>query len=196
LLARSTDGLTVGTPLESVTDGRESLLAVAMNGEPLPIKHGFPCRVLVPGFYGYSSACKWVTDLEVTTYDAATAYWVQQGYARIGTMKIASTIEVPGSGARVGVGTVTLAGIAWVTHRGIGGVQVRIDNGPWHDAALAAQDTPDTWRQWTYDWDAAKGNHIVQVRAIDDAGTVQTGTNAQPFPSGPTGYHTITVNAA
>jgi DMSO/TMAO reductase YedYZ molybdopterin-dependent catalytic subunit len=196
LLARSTDGMTIGTPLASVLDGRAALLAVAMNGQPLPVQHGFPCRVLVPGFYGYSSACKWVTELIVTTYQTQAAYWVQQGYAEIGTMKIASRIDVPGSSARVTAGKVTVAGIAWATHRGIEAVEVRADNGAWQQASIAAQDTPDTWRQWTYDWQAQPGNHTLQVRAVDDSGLVQTGAQEQPFPSGATGYHTISVTVA
>jgi DMSO/TMAO reductase YedYZ molybdopterin-dependent catalytic subunit len=193
LLARSTDGMTVGTPLASVLDGRASLLAVAMNGQPLPVQHGFPCRVLVPGFYGYSSACKWVTELTVTTYQAQAAYWVQQGYAQIGTMKIASRIDVPRSSARVAAGTVTVAGIAWATHRGIDAVELRIDNGGWQQTRIAVQDTPDTWRQWSYDWQAGPGTHTLQVRAVDGSGTVQTGAQQQPFPSGATGWHTISV---
>lgn len=196
LFQTSTDGLTIGVPLASVLDGRESLLAVAMNGEPLPVKHGFPCRVLVPGFYGYSSACKWVTELTLTTYQDDVAYWVRGGYAQIGAMKIASRIDVPRSGAHVRVGPVTIAGIAWITHVGISGAQVRIDDGPWRDAVIAAQDTPDTWRQWTYDWQATKGSHTIQVRAIDGTGTVQTGVETAAFPSGATGYHTITVTAS
>jgi DMSO/TMAO reductase YedYZ molybdopterin-dependent catalytic subunit len=195
LLATSTDGLTVGTPLESVLDGRASLLAVAMNGAPLPVQHGFPCRVLVPGFYGYSSACKWVTELQVTTYGSVLPYWVQQGYAEVGTMKIASQIEVPSSG-KVPAGTVTVAGIAWATHRGVEAAELRIDNGPWLETRIAAQDTPDTWRQWSYEWKATRGTHTLQVRAVDDSGAVQTGMQAQPFPSGATGWHTISVTVA
>jgi DMSO/TMAO reductase YedYZ molybdopterin-dependent catalytic subunit len=196
VLARSADGMTIGTPLASVLDGRASLLAVAMNGQPLPVQHGFPCRVLVPGLYGYSSACKWVTELTVTTYQAQAAYWVQQGYAQIGTMKIASRIDVPRSSARVAAGTVTVAGIAWATHRGIDAVEVRVDNGTWQQASIAAQDTPDTWRQWSYDWQAQPGTHTLQVRAVDGSGTVQTGAQQQPFPSGATGWHTISVTVA
>ena len=196
LLARSADGMTIGTPLASVLDGRASLLAVAMNGQPLPVQHGFPCRVLVPGLYGYSSACKWVTELTVTTYQAQAAYWVQQGYAQIGTMKIASRIDVPRSSARVAAGTVTVAGIAWATHRGIDAVELRIDNGGWQQTRIAAQDTPDTWRQWSYDWQAGPGTHTLQVRAVDSSGIVQTGAQQQPFPSGATGWHTISVTVA
>lgn len=193
LLARSTEGMTIGTPLESVLDGRRALLAVAMNGQPLPIAHGFPARMLVPGFYGYSSACKWVTDLYVTTYAANQAYWVQRGYARIGTMKTQSRIDVPKPFAHLAAGPVTVAGIAWATDRGIADVQVQIDDGPWQQARLAASDTPDTWRQWTYDWQAGAGTHSIQVRAADDSGQYQTGTQVGPYPSGASGYESLVV---
>ena len=193
LLARSTEGMTIGTPLASVLDGRNALLAVAMNGQALPIAHGFPARMLVPGFYGYSSACKWVTDLYVTSYAADQAYWVQRGYAQIGTMKTQSRIDVPKSFAHLNAGPVTVAGIAWATDRGIADVQVQIDDGPWQQARLAASDSPDTWRQWTYDWQASAGTHSIQVRAADDAGQYQTGAQAGPYPSGASGYESLVV---
>jgi DMSO/TMAO reductase YedYZ molybdopterin-dependent catalytic subunit len=193
LLARSTEGMTIGTPLESVLDGRNALLALAMNGQALPIAHGFPARMLVPGFYGYASACKWVTDLYVTTFAADQAYWVRRGYARIGTMKTQSRIDVPKSFAHLNTGPVTVAGIAWATDRGIADVQVQIDDGPWQQARLAASDNPDTWRQWTYDWQASTGTHSIQVRAADDSGQYQTGTQASPYPSGASGYESLVV---
>jgi DMSO/TMAO reductase YedYZ molybdopterin-dependent catalytic subunit len=196
LLARSTEGMSIGTPLGSVLDGRQALLAVAMNGEPLPIAHGFPARMLVPGFYGYSSACKWVTDLYVTTYAAEQAYWVQRGYARIGTMKTQSRIDVPKPFAHLKAGPVTVAGIAWATDRGIADVQVQIDDGPWQQARLATSDNPDTWRQWTYDWQASAGTHAIQVRAADDSGRYQTGAQAGPYPSGASGYESLVVIVA
>ena len=196
LLARSTEGMSIGTPLGSVLDGRQALLGVAMNGQPLPIAHGFPARMLVPGFYGYSSACKWVTDLYVTTYAAEQAYWVQRGYARIGTMKTQSRIDVPKPFAHLNAGPVTVAGIAWATDRGIADVQVQIDDGPWRQARLAASDNPDTWRQWTYDWQADAGTHSIQVRAADDSGQYQTGTQAGPYPSGASGYESLVVIVA
>jgi DMSO/TMAO reductase YedYZ molybdopterin-dependent catalytic subunit len=193
LLARSVDGMTIGTPLASILDGRTALLAVAMNGEALPVAHGFPARMLVPGFYGYASACKWVTDLYVTTFAADTAYWVQRGYARIGTMKTQSRIDVPKPFARVAAGPVTVAGIAWATDRGIADVQVRIDQGPWQTARLAAQDSPDTWRQWTYTWQAIPGSHTLQVRAADDTGAYQSATRADPYPDGASGWESVLV---
>jgi DMSO/TMAO reductase YedYZ molybdopterin-dependent catalytic subunit len=195
LLARSTDGMTIGTPLASVLDGRAALLAVAMNGEALPIAHGFPARMIVPGFYGYASACKWVTDLYVTTFAQQTAYWVQRGYARVGTMKTQSRIDVPKPLARLKAGLVTIAGIAWATDRGISDVQISIDQGSWQTARLAAQDSPDTWRQWTYDWRADPGTHSLRVRAADNTGQYQTGTRADPYPSGASGWESIVVTA-
>lgn len=193
LLARSTEGMTIGTPLASVLDGRKALLAVAMNGQALPIAHGFPARMLIPGFYGYASACKWVTELTVTTFAAQKAYWVQRGYAEIGTMKTQSRIDVPKPFAHLRPGNVTVAGIAWATDRGIADVQVQIDDGPWRQARLAASDGPDTWRQWTYDWQAVSGTHSVQVRAADDSGTYQSATQAGPYPSGASGYESLVV---
>lgn len=193
LLSRSVDGMTIGTPLASILDGRRALLAVAMNGEPLPVAHGFPARTLVPGFYGYASAAKWVTDLEVTTFAAQKAYWVQRGYAQIGTMKTQSRIDVPKPFARVSAGQVTVAGIAWATDRGISAVQVQVDGGSWEQATLAAQDSPDTWRQWTYDWKATSGLHTLGVRAADDSGQYQTGVRAEPLPNGASGWENLVV---
>jgi DMSO/TMAO reductase YedYZ molybdopterin-dependent catalytic subunit len=193
LIARSTEGMTIGTPLESVLDGRNALLAVAMNGEALPIAHGFPARMLIPGFYGYASACKWVTDLHVTTFAAEKAYWVQRGYELIGTMKTQSRIDVPKPFAHLNAGIVTVAGIAWATDRGIADVQVQVDDGPWQQARLAASDNPDTWRQWTYDWNATAGTHSIQVRAADDSGAYQPRAQTGPYPSGASGYESLVV---
>lgn len=196
LIARSTEGMTIGTPLESVLDGRHALLAVAMNGTPLPIAHGFPARMIIPGFYGYASACKWVTELTVTTFAAEQAYWVQRGYAEIGTMKTQSRIDVPKPFAHLDAGNVTVAGVAWATDRGIAAVQVRIDGGGWQQARLASSDGPDTWRQWTCDWHATAGTHSIQVRAADDSGTYQSAAEAGPYPSGASGYESLVVIVA
>ncbi|HEY3870712.1 MAG TPA: molybdopterin-dependent oxidoreductase [Actinocrinis sp.] len=193
LLASAVDGMSIGTPLESVLDGRAAMLAVAMNGQALPIAHGFPARMLIPGFYGYASACKWVTDLHVTTFAAEKAYWVTRGYAQIGTMKTQSRIDVPKPFAHLNPGPITVAGIAWATDRGISAVQVQIDDGPWQQATLAASDSPDTWRQWTYDWQADAGTHSIQARAADDSGAFQTSAQASPYPSGASGYESLVV---
>jgi DMSO/TMAO reductase YedYZ molybdopterin-dependent catalytic subunit len=195
ILATSTDGMTIGAPVNVVLDGREAMLAVAMNGEALPIEHGFPCRMLVPGLYGYVSATKWVVDLELTTFASRAAYWVNEGWAQKAPVKTASRIDVPNSGASVPAGTVILAGTAWATHRGVTAVEVQIDGGQWSEATLATADTPDTWRQWSYTWkDAPRGNHQVAVRATDATGTIQTSEVRDVVPDGATGYHRISVN--
>ncbi len=194
LVGRSKDGMTIGTPLDGVLDGRRALLAVAMDGEPLPVAHGFPCRTVVPGFYGYTSATKWLVDLEVTTFAAYDPYWVRRGWDRGGVVRTASRIEVPAGFARLPAGTVTVAGTAWATRRGISAVEVRVDDGPWAEAALAADAGPDLWRQWSYEWTGARpGTHTIQVRATDATGAVQPQARAAPFPSGATGWHSTVV---
>ncbi|MFG2512545.1 molybdopterin-dependent oxidoreductase [Streptomyces sp. NPDC048584] len=197
ILSTSTDGMTIGSPVEAVLDGRHAMLAVAMNGETLPTQHGFPCRMLIPGLYGYVSATKWVTDLNITTFAASDAYWTPRGYSPQAPVKTASRIDVPRSGATVPAGTVVLAGTAWANHRGIAAVEVQIDNGEWREATLAASDTPDTWRQWSYQWEnAPKGSHKVKVRATDGTGAVQTSAVQDVVPNGATGHHTITVKVS
>ncbi|MEV4612636.1 molybdopterin-dependent oxidoreductase [Kitasatospora sp. NPDC049258] len=194
LVGRSQDGMTIGTPLEALLDGRSALLAIAMNGEVLPVAHGFPCRSVVPGLYGYTSATKWLVDLEVTTFARYDPYWVRRGWDRTGTVRTASRIEVPAAFAKVPAGDVTLAGTAWATHRGIAAVEVRVDGGPWAEARLAADAGPDLWRQWSYDWTGAEpGTHRIEVRATDATGAVQPQARATPFPSGATGWHSTVV---
>ncbi|ROR46967.1 molybdopterin-dependent oxidoreductase [Kitasatospora cineracea] len=194
LVGRSKDGMTIGTPLESVLDGRRALLALAMNGEALPLAHGFPCRSLVPGFYGYTSATKWLIDLEVTAFAAFDPYWVRRGWDRTGTVRTASRIEVPAPFAKVPAGEVDVAGTAWATHRGVAAVEVRVDGGPWQPAELAADAGPDLWRQWSYRWPgAAPGTHRIEVRATDATGAVQPEQRATPFPAGATGWHSTVV---
>nr|WP_033260313.1 molybdopterin-dependent oxidoreductase [Kitasatospora sp. SID7827] len=194
LVGRSEDGMTIGTPLESVLDGRRALLAVAMNGEALPLAHGFPCRSVVPGFYGYTSATKWLVDLEVTTFAAFDPYWVRRGWDRTGAVRTASRIEVPAPFAKVPAGDVDVAGTAWATHRGVAAVEVRIDGGAWQPAGLAADAGPDLWRQWSYHWrGAAPGTHRIEVRATDATGAVQPESRAAPFPAGATGWHSTVV---
>jgi DMSO/TMAO reductase YedYZ molybdopterin-dependent catalytic subunit len=196
IVSRSADGMTIGTPTAAAMDGRDAMLAVAMNGEPLPIAHGFPVRMVIPGLYGYVSATKWVVDLELTTFGAFDAYWVRQGWAQQATIKTESRIDLPRSGQKVSPGTVPVAGVAWAQHTGIERVEVRVDGGSWQQAELAAQDSVDTWRQWLYRWDATLGQHALEVRATDDTGAVQTGAQAPPRPNGATGWHRVTVTVA
>ena len=192
LLSTSVDGMTIGTPTEIVLDGREALLAVAMNGEPLPIEHGFPARLIVPGLFGYASATKWVTDLRLTTM-ATQPYWVQRGYVPVGTVRTGSRIDVPRPFARVPAGHVTVAGVAFAQHRGISAVQVSVDGGPWQDAELTASVGVDTWRQWRFAWQATPGTHQLQVRAADGRGELQPQTRTPVFPSGATGWESVVV---
>ena len=194
VLSRSADGWTAGTPLDVLTDGRDAMLAIAMNGEPLPIEHGFPVRMVVPGLYGYVSATKWVTDLKVTSFDRDEGYWTPRGWSARGPVKTQSRIDAPRVGARVPAGRVAVAGVAWAQHRGIHGVEVRVDGGDWRPAELGAEATVDTWREWVYRWDAAPGHHKLAVRAVDGTGAVQTGAEAPPAPDGATGWHEIEVD--
>ncbi len=193
LLCTSVDGFTSGTPLEVVLDGRDALLAIAMNGQPLPVEHGFPARMVVPGLYGYVSATKWVTDIEVTTFASANAYWVQRGWSQQAPIKTESRIDVPGSGATLAPGRTPVAGVAWAQHKGIAAVEVRVDAGPWREARLAAVPDIDTWRQWVWEWDATPGNHVIEARATDKTGYTQTAVQAPPPPNGASGYPSVTV---
>ncbi|MDQ0373181.1 molybdopterin-dependent oxidoreductase [Cellulomonas humilata] len=192
VLSRSVDGFTASTPLAALTDGRDALLAIAMDGEPLPVEHGFPVRMVVPGLYGYVSATKWVTELRVTRFADDTAYWTERGWSAEGPIKTQSRIEVPRPGTSVPAGSVVVAGTAWAQHRGITGVQVRVDQGSWNDATLADDGSIDSWRQWSWTWDAEPGEYQLFVRASDPQGP-QTGAVAGVIPDGATGYDTVRV---
>ncbi|WP_406112720.1 molybdopterin-dependent oxidoreductase [Streptomyces sp. NBC_01014] len=195
LVARSVDGMTIGSPVEDLMDGRDAMLALGMNGEPLPFAHGFPVRMVVPGLYGYVSACKWIQDIELTTFDAYDPYWVNHGWSKQAPIKTESRIDTPKSFARLKAGTtVMIAGVAWAQHRGIERVEVRIDDGPWSKAHLAAQDTTDTWRQWSFPWKpTSSGTHTLTVRATDRTGATQTGKRVGTIPNGATGWHSVVV---
>jgi DMSO/TMAO reductase YedYZ molybdopterin-dependent catalytic subunit len=192
VLSTSDDGWTASTPLEVLTDpDRQALLAIGMNGEPLPIIHGFPVRMVVPGLYGYVSATKWVTELKVTTFAADQGYWTPLGWSARGPIKIASRID-RSAGRTLDPGTVPVGGVAWAQHTGIAGVEVQVDGGAWQPARLAETVGPDTWRQWVFDWVATSGNHTLTVRATDANGDLQVAA-APPAPDGATGYHSISV---
>ncbi|NUW41570.1 molybdopterin-dependent oxidoreductase [Nonomuraea rhodomycinica] len=193
LLSTSEDGFTCGTPVDVVMDGRDALFAVAMNGEVLPVDHGFPVRQVVPGLYGYVSATKWVVDVKVTRFDRDEAYWTPRGWAAQAPIKTQSRIDLPRQGTTLRSGRTTVAGVAWAQHTGIEAVEVRVDRGEWRRARLAAVPGPDTWRQWALDWDAAPGRHTIEVRATDAAGRTQAEQQTPPAPDGATGWHTITV---
>ena len=197
VLSTSIDGFTVTTPIDALTDGRDALLAFAMNGEPLPVEHGFPVRMVVPGLYGYVSATKWVVDWNVTKFAEQSAYWTDRGWSAQAPIKTASRIDVPRSFEQVSKGAVTVAGVAWAQHRGITGVQVQVDDGDWQDATLSGELSKDTWRQWRYQWDARDtGPHTIRCRAVDPAG-VQTDQVQGVMPDGATGWdsRSVTVTA-
>jgi len=196
VLSTSADGFTASTPLAALTDGRDALLAVGMNGAPLPVEHGFPVRMVVPGLYGFVSATKWVVDLEVTRFDRAVAYWTPRGWSERAPVKTESRIDVPRDGARLAAGRVAVAGVAWAQHRGIRRVEVQVDGAPWQEARLGAEASIDTWRQWVLPWDATPGRHTLAVRATDGTGTPQTRVETPPAPDGATGWHTITVDVS
>jgi DMSO/TMAO reductase YedYZ molybdopterin-dependent catalytic subunit len=193
VLSTSTDGMTISTPVAAIMDGREALLAVGMNGQPLPIAHGFPARMIVPGLYGYVSATKWVSKLTLTTYAKQKAYWTQRGYSAQAPIKTESRIDVPKPLSQIAAGRVAVAGVAWAPAIGIAGVEVSVDNGPWQHATLAAADGIDTWRQWMWAWDAKPGLHNLQVRATDNAGVTQTSQRAYPVPDGASGWDSVVV---
>jgi DMSO/TMAO reductase YedYZ molybdopterin-dependent catalytic subunit len=196
LLCSSAEGFTSGTPVQTVMDGRDALLAVAMNGTALPVAHGFPVRLVVPGLYGYVSACKWITDIEVTTFGAAAAYWVQNGWDQQAPIKTESRIDVPNGNRTLSPGRTAVAGVAWAQHKGIAAVEVQVDDGPWQEAQLAAVPDIDTWRQWVWYWDATPGAHLIQARATDATGYTQTAQQVPPEPNAATGYPMVQVNVA
>ena len=193
VFSTSLDGWTCGFPVGVALDGRDAMIAVGMNGEALPLEHGFPARLVIPGLYGYVSATKWLSTIELTTWDAAEGFWVPRGWARDAPIKTQSRIDVPRDGEKVAAGSIKIAGIAWAQPRGVERVEVRIDDGPWQEARLGSDVTDDAWRQWVLDWDATPGTYTVQVRATDKDGDTQTADIARPDPDGATGYHTRTV---
>ena len=192
IVGRSVDGWTAGFPTEVAFDGRAAMVAVAMNGAPLPVEHGFPARLVVPGLYGYVSATKWLSEIELTTWEDFDAYWVPRGWSKKGPIKTQSRIDVPRSG-NVKAGPVAVAGVAWAQGRGIERVEVQVDDGPWLEARLAEVPNVDTWRQWVWEWDAEPGAHVLQVRATDSTGETQTEQRQPVMPDGATGYHRMFV---
>lgn len=191
LVGRSADGFTAGAPTQLCADGRDAMIAVGMNGEPLPVEHGFPVRMIVPGLYGYVSATKWLTELELTSFADFDAYWIPRGWSTPTPIKTESRIDTPRR--KAAAGKVAVAGVAWAQHRGVNAVEVRVDDGAWQPARLSDVVSGDTWRQWVYEWDAAPGEHSLTVRATDGAGVVQTEQRTPVAPDGASGWHTVKV---
>jgi DMSO/TMAO reductase YedYZ molybdopterin-dependent catalytic subunit len=193
VLSTSEDGFSASTPLEVLQDDRDAMLAIGMNGEPLPLEHGYPVRMVVPGLYGFVSATKWVVDLEVTRFADSKAYWTDRGWSERGPIKTMARVEVPKSFAQVPAGKVAIGGTAWAQTRGITKVEVQIDNGPWTEAVLSAEASVVTWRQWSFEWDATPGPHYIKARATDGTGEVQTDKRADPVPDGASGWQSVMV---
>lgn len=193
IVGRSIDGYTCGFPVAAAMDGRDAMLAVGMNGEPLPAEHGFPVRLVVPGLYGYVSATKWLTEIEVTTFDAFDHYWERRGWAEEAPIKTQSRIDTPSALARLPAGEAVIAGVAWAQTRGIERVEVSIDEGSWQEAELAAEINDTTWRQWRLPWMVTPGRHSITCRATDSTGQTQSGERSRPVPDGATGWHSIVV---
>ncbi len=194
LVGRSVDGFTVGFPTSVLADGRQALVALGMGGEPLPLRHGFPARLVVPGLYGYVSATKWLEELELTTLDGFDAYWVPRGWDKEAPIKTSARIDVPRPG-RIASGRQAVAGVAWAPTRRIGQVEVQVDDGPWMPAELGPELSADTWRQWVVTWDAAPGDHVLRVRAVDGSGQAQETLVRPPAPNGASGLHQVRVTA-
>jgi len=146
---------------------------------------------VVPGLYGFVSATKWVVDLELTRFDRTEAYWTKLGWSDRGPIKTESRIDVPRDGQKVDRGPVTFGGVAWAQNRGIKAVEVQIDGGPWQPAQLGASYSKDTWRLWSFNWDATPGSHTITARATDATGEVQTSDENPPVPDGATGYPSV-----
>ncbi len=195
LVGRSVDGFTAGFPSAVLDDGRDALVAVGMNGEALPARHGFPARLVVPGLFGYVSATKWLAEIEVTTWEAFDGYWVPRGWSKLGPIKTASRIDVPRRGEQVPAGEVLVAGVAWAPTRGIAGVEVQVDDGPWQPAELAAPLGDATWVPWWHPVTLSAGPHVLTVRAVDGAGDLQPEGPRSPAPDGAEGYHRLPITA-
>jgi DMSO/TMAO reductase YedYZ molybdopterin-dependent catalytic subunit len=196
LLSRSADGFTAGTPMPIALDFRDAMVAVGMNGEPLPVQHGFPARLVIPGLYGFVSATKWLVELKATTYAAEQAYWTRRGWATDAPIRTMARVEVPRPLSSVRSGTTAIAGTAWAQHRGIEGVEVQVDGGAWEPARLGSVPSADTWRQWWLPWNATPGRHVIRARATDSEGRTQPEARLTPFPSGAQGWHEVVVTVS
>ncbi|MCY3561485.1 MAG: molybdopterin-dependent oxidoreductase [bacterium] len=193
IVGRSVDNWNSGFPTEYAFDGRTALVAVAMNGEPLPREHGFPARLVIAGLYGYVSATKWLEEIRLTTWEGFDSYWVPRGWAKRGPIKTQSRIDVPRGGSRVRAGRVAIAGIAWAPTKSIASVEVQVGDGPWAAAEVSNNMSVNSWRQWVYAWDARPGSYRIRCRATDGTGYTQTSDIRPPAPDGATGWHTIDV---
>lgn len=193
VFSTSLDGWTSGFPVSAAMDGRDALIAIGMNGKSLPLMHGYPARLVVPGLYGYVSATKWLSEIHITTWSEEQGYWIPRGWSRDAPIKTQSRIDVPRQGESISAGKFRLAGVAWAQHTGVQRVEVRIDRGAWNTCDLGIDLSDDAWRQWIFDWDATVGEHTIQVRTTDKSGYTQTEEVRRVDPDGATGWHTRNV---
>jgi hypothetical protein len=193
VFSTSLDGWTSGFPVSAAMDGRDALIAIGMNGKSLPLMHGYPARLVVPGLYGYVSATKWLSEIHITTWSAEQGYWIPRGWSRDAPIKTQSRIDVPRQGESISAGKFRLAGVAWAQHTGVQRVEIRIDRGAWNTCDLGIDLSDDAWRQWIFDWDATVGEHTIQVRTTDKSGYTQTDEVRRVDPDGATGWHTRNV---
>jgi DMSO/TMAO reductase YedYZ molybdopterin-dependent catalytic subunit len=195
VMGYSSDGFSAGFPL-AILDGRDAMIAFGMNGDPLPLDHGFPARIIVPGLYGYVSATKWLTDIELTRFDKKQGYWVPRGWSALAPIKTQSRIDTPRDGSTIKVGKVAIAGVAWAPTRGISRVEVKVGNGSWREATLGPEVAKTTWRQWWIDWSATSGTSDISVRATDGTGLRQRNNHIPPAPNGAEGWHTVNITVS
>jgi DMSO/TMAO reductase YedYZ molybdopterin-dependent catalytic subunit len=195
VMGYSVDGFTAGFPT-AVLDGRDAMIAIGMNGEPLPAAHGFPARIIVPGLYGYVSAVKWLTRIELTRFDQKHGYWIARGWSERAPIKTQSRIDTPQADTGIAAGSVAIAGVAWAPIRGISKVEVRVNQGPWQEAVLGPEIAETTWRQWWLPWSATKGGYAISVRATDGDGALQPEAYVPVEPNGAEGWHTINVQVS
>ena len=193
IMGRSVDGFTAGFPVDALNDGRDAIIALTMNGEVLPVAHGYPARLVVPGLYGYVSATKWLSRIELTRFDRASGYWIPKGWSTLGPVKTQSRIDTPRQGGRTTPGDVVVAGVAWAPESGITKVEVQIDDGPWQPATLGPELATSSWRQWWFPWTATAGSYVLRCRATDGNGTTQTDQVTSVAPDGASGWHRVPI---
>ena len=197
ILSTDVDGMTIGTPYELATDGRDAMIALGMNGEALPREHGYPARMVVPGLYGFISACKWISNINLTTYADKDSYWTDRDWATHAPIKISSRIDTPKVLENIKAGDTFIGGVAWAQQNGgVAKVQVQVDGGPWQDAELGPSAGNDYWRQWHFPWQAEPGQRNIACRVIDGNGNTQTPARAEPFPEGSSGIQQLIVKVA
>jgi DMSO/TMAO reductase YedYZ molybdopterin-dependent catalytic subunit len=194
VVLRSVEGYSDSIPVERAMLA-QNLIAYGMNGAALPIDHGFPARLIVPGIYGMKNV-KWLGEIEVVGEDYQ-GFWEERGWSDTAIIKTQSALDTGNldlsndKHVKLENGKVVLGGYAFAGERGISAVEVQIDGGAWQPAQLKRPTSSLTWREWRYEWPATPGDHVAIVRATDGAGQLQTADLADPHPDGASGWHTL-----